>query len=114
MHDLITDLFGRRRGVGWESPLKNTLYRLAKERNSVLVLLNPQGGTRENEDWSSRSIDGEEDVALGEIPDMRTFGVGAQILRDLGIRNMQVLGEPKSMHAIRGFGLNIVGYVPQY
>ena len=114
VHDLITDLFGRKRGVGWESPLKNTLYRLAKERNSVLVLLNPQEGTRESEDWGSRSIDSWEGATLGEIPDMRTFGVGAQILRDLGIRNMQVLGEPKSMHAIRGFGLNIVGYVPQY
>jgi 3,4-dihydroxy 2-butanone 4-phosphate synthase/GTP cyclohydrolase II len=43
--------------------------------------------------------------------DFRTFGVGAQILRALGVRRMRVLGAPKHMHALSGFGLEIVEYV---
>jgi 3,4-dihydroxy 2-butanone 4-phosphate synthase/GTP cyclohydrolase II len=43
--------------------------------------------------------------------DFRTFGIGAQILRALGVRRMRVLGVPKHMHALSGFGLEIVEYV---
>ena len=42
---------------------------------------------------------------------LRTYGVGAQILRDLGLSAMRVLSAPKQMHAISGFGLQIVDYV---
>jgi 3,4-dihydroxy 2-butanone 4-phosphate synthase/GTP cyclohydrolase II len=43
--------------------------------------------------------------------DFRTFGIGAQILRALGVRRMRVLGVPKQMHALSGFGLEVVEYV---
>ena len=43
--------------------------------------------------------------------DFRTFGIGAQILRALGVRRMRVLGAPKQMHALSGFGLEVVEYV---
>jgi 3,4-dihydroxy 2-butanone 4-phosphate synthase/GTP cyclohydrolase II len=43
--------------------------------------------------------------------DFRTFGVGAQILRALGVRRMRVIGAPKQMHALSGFGLEVVEYV---
>ena len=42
---------------------------------------------------------------------LRTFGTGAQILRDLGVTRMRVLSAPKQMHAISGFGLEVVEYV---
>ena len=42
---------------------------------------------------------------------LRTYGTGAQILRDLGITRMRVLSAPKQMHGISGFGLEIVDYV---
>jgi 3,4-dihydroxy 2-butanone 4-phosphate synthase/GTP cyclohydrolase II len=42
---------------------------------------------------------------------LRTFGVGAQILSDLGVRKMRVLSAPKRMQAISGFGLEVVDYV---
>jgi 3,4-dihydroxy 2-butanone 4-phosphate synthase/GTP cyclohydrolase II len=42
---------------------------------------------------------------------LRTYGTGAQILRDLGVTRMRVLSAPKQMHAISGFGLEIVEYV---
>jgi 3,4-dihydroxy 2-butanone 4-phosphate synthase/GTP cyclohydrolase II len=114
VHDLVTDLFGRKRGVGWESPLKNSLYRLAKEKNAVLVLLTPESKDKPIEKSSPARKCGTPDVQIRDTVDIRTFGIGAQILRDLGVKNMRVLGEPKVMHAISGFGLNIVDYVPQY
>ena len=45
----------------------------------------------------------------GEV--LRTFGVGAQILKDLGVRRMRVLSAPKQIHGISGFGLEIDSYV---
>ena len=47
----------------------------------------------------------------GEGTVLRTFGVGAQILKDLGVRRMRVLSAPKQMHGISAFGLEIEGYV---
>ena len=43
---------------------------------------------------------------------LRTFGIGAQILADLGVKQMRVLSAPVKMHAIQGFGLEVVEYVP--
>ena len=43
--------------------------------------------------------------------DLRTIGLGAQILADVGVRKMRVLSAPKKIHAISGFGLEVVEYV---
>jgi 3,4-dihydroxy 2-butanone 4-phosphate synthase / GTP cyclohydrolase II len=45
----------------------------------------------------------------GEV--LRTYGVGAQILKDLGVKRMRVLSAPKQLHGISAFGLEIDGYV---
>ncbi len=44
-------------------------------------------------------------------PVLRTYGVGAQILKDLGVRRMRVLSAPKQLHGISAFDLEIEGYV---
>ncbi|HEU4623154.1 MAG TPA: 3,4-dihydroxy-2-butanone-4-phosphate synthase [Steroidobacteraceae bacterium] len=44
---------------------------------------------------------------------LRTYGVGAQILKDLGVKRMRVLSAPKQMHGISAFGLEIDGYVAE-
>ena len=43
--------------------------------------------------------------------ELKTFGTGAQILRALGVKRMRVLSAPKQMHAISGFGLEVVEYL---
>jgi 3,4-dihydroxy 2-butanone 4-phosphate synthase / GTP cyclohydrolase II len=48
------------------------------------------------------------DVASDEL---RTYGIGAQILRHIGVRRMTVVSSPKNMAAISGFGLEIDGYI---
>ena len=42
---------------------------------------------------------------------LRTYGVGAQILTDLGIWRMRVLSTPKIMYGLSGFGMEVVDYV---
>jgi 3,4-dihydroxy 2-butanone 4-phosphate synthase/GTP cyclohydrolase II len=42
---------------------------------------------------------------------LRTYGIGAQILRDLGITRMRVLSAPKQMHGLSAFGLEVAEYV---
>ena len=44
--------------------------------------------------------------------DLRTYGVGAQILRTLGVSRMQVLGAPRRMPSMTGYGLETVGFLP--
>jgi len=41
---------------------------------------------------------------------LRDYGIGAQILRDLGVRQMRLLGQPRKMPSMAGYGLEIVGF----
>ncbi|WP_291014422.1 bifunctional 3,4-dihydroxy-2-butanone-4-phosphate synthase/GTP cyclohydrolase II [Hydrogenophaga sp.] len=43
--------------------------------------------------------------------DLRTYGVGAQILRESGVHKMQLLGKPRRMPSMTGYGLEITGYL---
>ena len=43
--------------------------------------------------------------------DLRTYGVGAQILRELGVSKMKLLGQPRRMPSMAGYGLEITGYI---
>ncbi|NUZ07230.1 bifunctional 3,4-dihydroxy-2-butanone-4-phosphate synthase/GTP cyclohydrolase II [Piscinibacter koreensis] len=43
--------------------------------------------------------------------DLRTYGVGAQILRELGVGRMELLGSPRRMPSMTGYGLEVVGFI---
>lgn len=45
--------------------------------------------------------------------DLRTYGVGAQILREVGVAKMQLMGQPRRMPSMVGYGLEITGYIPK-
>ncbi len=42
--------------------------------------------------------------------DLRLYGIGAQILRDLGVRRMRLMAAPRKMPSMAGFGLEVTGY----
>ena len=55
----------------------------------------------------------EANVQLGFKPDLRDYGIGAQILRDLGVRKMRLLtNNPKKIVGLEGYGLEVVGRLP--
>jgi 3,4-dihydroxy 2-butanone 4-phosphate synthase/GTP cyclohydrolase II len=101
--------------VGWDAlgwPLRSTLARIAED-GGVIIILRDQENTgdmveriRHFPEVPERRQEREDGTAV-----LRTYGVGAQILVDLGVRRMRVLSAPKRMHGISGFGLEVVEYV---
>src|SRR5918992_1326811 len=47
----------------------------------------------------------------GRSLDLRLYGIGAQILRDLGVGKMRLMAAPRKMPSMAGFGLEVVGYL---
>src|SRR5205809_690271 len=47
----------------------------------------------------------------GRSMDLRVYGIGAQILRELGIGRMRLMAAPRKMPSMAGFGLEVTGYV---
>jgi len=113
VRDVINDLAHTRRDdTGW--PLSDALRRVAEAGNGVVLILNQQESTDElvQRIRIYQAQDAGEDVPSRESNEgLRTYGLGAQILTDLGVRQMRVLSAPKRIHGISGFGLEVVEYV---
>ena len=112
--DTLRDLIGVQAGLrAWT--LRAALQRIVEAGHGVIVVLRQQDSARElTETLRSFAAAAAPDAARadkGEGAVLRTFGVGAQILKDLGVRRMRVLSAPKQMHGISAFGLEIEGYV---
>jgi 3,4-dihydroxy 2-butanone 4-phosphate synthase/GTP cyclohydrolase II len=55
----------------------------------------------------------EANLALGFQADLRDYGLGAQVLADLGLRRLRLMtNNPKKVSALQGYGLEIVDHVP--
>ncbi|MBM4129160.1 MAG: GTP cyclohydrolase II, partial [Nitrospira sp.] len=55
----------------------------------------------------------EANIKLGFKPDLRDYGIGAQILVDLGVRKMRLMtNNPKKIVGLEGYGLKVVARVP--
>ena len=90
--------------------LDAAMRRIAKEGAGVIVLLNcGESGAQllAQFDGTARSAHAPERGRM----DLRSYGVGAQILRDCGVQKMRLLGTPRRMPSMTGYGLEITGYV---
>jgi 3,4-dihydroxy 2-butanone 4-phosphate synthase/GTP cyclohydrolase II len=109
--DTLRDVLGvRDSSDAWT--LRAALARIAAAPCGVVVILRQGESPRELADAlsvASRAEAGAERAHTGTV--LRTIGVGAQILQDLGVRRMQVLSAPKHVHGLAAFGLEIVGYI---
>ena len=112
--DTLGDVIGvTDRSLGW--PLDSAIERIAREDAGVIVLLRDQETSRgfvEAVEGLGAESD-ELEVRRSGTEVLRTYGIGAQILRDLGLSKFRVLSAPKQMYAISGFDLEITEYVEQ-
>ncbi|CAM4155426.1 bifunctional 3,4-dihydroxy-2-butanone-4-phosphate synthase/GTP cyclohydrolase II [Comamonas aquatilis] len=90
--------------------LDESLKYIADKGQGVAVLLNcGESGEQllAQFDGSARSAQAPERGRM----DLRTYGVGAQILRELGVTHMQLMGQPRRLPSMAGYGLEISGYI---
>jgi 3,4-dihydroxy 2-butanone 4-phosphate synthase/GTP cyclohydrolase II len=99
------------RSLGW--PIDSAIERIAAEDAGVVVILRERESSRElveSVKGLSQTHDELQEKRDGDSV-LRTYGIGAQILRDLGIQRMRVLSAPKQMYGISGFDLEVTEYV---
>ncbi len=91
--------------------LDAALAHVAREGRGVVVLLNAGESAEQllaQFEGTARSAQAPERGRM----DLRTYGVGVQIIRECGVQRMTVMGSPRRMPSMAGYGLEIAGYVP--
>ncbi|HKV99119.1 MAG TPA: bifunctional 3,4-dihydroxy-2-butanone-4-phosphate synthase/GTP cyclohydrolase II [Vicinamibacterales bacterium] len=100
--------------------LDAAMQQIAKEGRGVLLYLHQEGRgiglanklrAYELQDQGLDTVEANE--RLGFKPDQRDYGIGAQILRDLGVRTMRLLtNNPRKFIGLEGYGLSVVESLP--
>ncbi len=112
--DTLGDLVGvRDTGRTWS--LRDAMKRIAAVGTGIVIVLRDHSTPRELADAVSALGQRVEHAATGQVAPqvLRTYGIGAQILKDLGVTRMQVLSTPKQLQGLAAFGLEITGYVAE-
>ena len=100
-------------------PLAQALQEIAKSPVGVAVLLNASGVAAPGDvDWLAQfqKLNSAEDQAsekpLARKTDFRSYGIGAQILKDLGVGKMRLLANPAPTPSLSGYNLEVTGHMP--
>jgi 3,4-dihydroxy 2-butanone 4-phosphate synthase/GTP cyclohydrolase II len=117
-HTLCDLLQAKRENCGW--PLDSAIRQIADDGNGVVIVLRNHDSAREivqkiqdykwqdSESRPEKKFSKEQTQAEKEL---RTYGVGAQILADLGVHKMKVMSAPTNMHGLAGFDLEVTEFV---
>jgi len=116
---LTGDVFGSQR-CDCGRQLHAAMKMIAEEGAGVVVYLDQEGRgigllnklkAYELQDSGRDTVEANE--ALGFAPDLRNYGIGAQVLMDLGLSSIRVMtNNPRKMVGLEGYGLEIVERVP--
>jgi 3,4-dihydroxy 2-butanone 4-phosphate synthase/GTP cyclohydrolase II len=113
--DTLRDALGIS-GDGRTWTLRRALERVAAVPNGVVIILRGADATYDltaalQALQPSSGDTGQQPHLNAQAMVLRTFGVGAQILTDLGVCRMRVMSKPKQMHGLSAFGLTVESYV---
>ncbi len=113
MQNTLCDLFhARRDDCGW--PLDSIMEQIAKAGEGIIVVLRNHDTPREIIERMQQALPrakAPKPAQSAAEKELRTYGVGAQILSDIGVGKMRVLSAPMNLHALAGFDLEVVEYV---
>jgi 3,4-dihydroxy 2-butanone 4-phosphate synthase/GTP cyclohydrolase II len=99
-------------------PLAQALQQIAAAPAGVAVLLNAAGIAAPNDqDWLAQfqKLNQSKDEVkkpLARKTDFRSYGIGAQILKDIGVGKMRLLANPSPVPSLSGYKLEVTGYQP--
>jgi len=100
-------------------PLARALEKIAAAPTGVAVLLNIAGAAAPSEArWLSqfhklnKSVSPSDSKTVGYKTDFRSYGIGAQILKDLHVGKMRLLAKPTPVPSLSGYKLEITGHIP--
>jgi 3,4-dihydroxy 2-butanone 4-phosphate synthase/GTP cyclohydrolase II len=85
----------------------DALTAIARAGTGVMLLLN----CNQASDAIDARLAETRPARQGRSMDLRTYGIGAQILRELGVGRMRLMAAPRKMPSMTGFGLEVTGYV---
>ena len=112
--NLLCDLFGAKR-EDTSLPLRTAMKKIAAEGRGVLVVIRKEEDTKSLVERIHQYSMVDHGIAIQTVEesgeDWRTTGTGAQILADLGIHELRVMGAPKKFLGLSGYGLEVVEYV---
>ncbi len=118
VENMLSDSLGYNQLGGW--PLRDAMRRIGDMQDGgVVVVLRPvtDAGTlvRQMQQLQiSQSVHSHlQDSGSDEPEDFRTFGIGAQILAELGIHKMRLMSAPKVFHGMAGFDLEVVEFITE-
>lgn len=92
--------------------LEASLRHLEKQGRGVAVLLNCGESASQLLDQFQGTARSAQAPERGRM-DLRTYGVGAQILRECGVHKMELMGQPRRMPSMAGYGLEVTGFTPK-
>ena len=90
--------------------LDAALRRIAHEGKGVAVLLNCGESTDQLLAQFNGTAKAAQAPGRGRM-DLRNYGIGAQILRECGVQRMTLMGSPRRMPSMAGYGLEIAGHI---